>query len=109
MVEGGGGGKCDDLQHATPMAVLLLCSSKQQPSKAASWVADCHGHHTHQHQPCACAAPPCTTQQQELLQQEPNVTHVKAPVVVVGDTHGQFHDLLEIFKIAGARSGRQTG
>jgi hypothetical protein len=39
---------------------------------------------------------------QELLQQEPNVTHVKAPVVVVGDTHGQFHDLLEIFKIAGA-------
>lgn len=38
---------------------------------------------------------------QELLQQEANVTHVKAPVVVVGDTHGQFHDLLEIFKIAG--------
>lgn len=30
------------------------------------------------------------------------MTHVKAPVVVVGDTHGQFHDLLEIFKIAGA-------
>jgi serine/threonine-protein phosphatase 2A catalytic subunit len=38
---------------------------------------------------------------QELLQREPNVTHVKAPVVVVGDTHGQFHDLMEIFKIAG--------
>jgi hypothetical protein len=33
------------------------------------------------------------------------VTHVRAPVVVVGDTHGQFHDLLEIFKIAGARAG----
>jgi hypothetical protein len=29
------------------------------------------------------------------------VTHVSAPVVVVGDTHGQFHDLIEIFKIAG--------
>ncbi len=37
----------------------------------------------------------------ELLQQEANVTHVHAPVVVVGDTHGQFHDLMEIFKIAG--------
>jgi serine/threonine-protein phosphatase 2A catalytic subunit len=37
----------------------------------------------------------------ELLQQEQNVTHVRAPVVVVGDTHGQFHDLMEIFKIAG--------
>lgn len=29
------------------------------------------------------------------------MTHVRAPVVVVGDTHGQFHDLMEIFKIAG--------
>ena len=38
---------------------------------------------------------------QELLQHEKNVTHVSAPVVVVGDTHGQFHDLMEIFKIAG--------
>lgn len=26
---------------------------------------------------------------------------MRAPVVVVGDTHGQFHDLAEIFKIAG--------
>jgi len=41
---------------------------------------------------------------QELLQRESNVTHVKATVVVVGDTHGQFHDLLEIFKIAGRES-----
>ncbi len=37
----------------------------------------------------------------ELLQLEANVSHVHAPVVVVGDTHGQFHDLLEIFKISG--------
>ena len=37
----------------------------------------------------------------ELLQLESNVTHVHAPVVVVGDTHGQFHDLMEIFKING--------
>jgi hypothetical protein len=39
---------------------------------------------------------------QELLARESNVTHVRAPVVVVGDTHGQFHDLMEIFKIAGS-------
>lgn len=38
----------------------------------------------------------------ELLQLEANVSHVHAPVVVVGDTHGQFHDLMEIFKINGA-------
>jgi serine/threonine-protein phosphatase 2A catalytic subunit len=37
----------------------------------------------------------------ELLQLEANVSHVNAPVVVVGDTHGQFHDLMEIFKISG--------
>lgn len=38
------------------------------------------------------------------------MTHVKAPVVVVGDTHGQFHDLLEIFKIAGgSRHRREQG
>lgn len=41
------------------------------------------------------------TKCKELLQQETNVTHVHAPVVVVGDTHGQFHDLMEIFKITG--------
>jgi serine/threonine-protein phosphatase 2A catalytic subunit len=37
----------------------------------------------------------------DLLSREPNVAHVRAPVVIVGDTHGQFHDLVEIFRIAG--------
>lgn len=32
---------------------------------------------------------------------ESNVVHVQAPVTVVGDIHGQFFDLLEIFKISG--------
>jgi serine/threonine-protein phosphatase PPG1 len=37
----------------------------------------------------------------ELLIDESNVVQVKAPCVVVGDVHGQFFDVLEIFKIAG--------
>ena len=37
----------------------------------------------------------------EVLQEEPNVVRVRAPVTVVGDIHGQFHDMLEVFEIAG--------
>ena len=37
----------------------------------------------------------------ELLREEPNVVPVRAPVTLVGDVHGQFHDLLELFKIGG--------
>lgn len=37
----------------------------------------------------------------ELLMQESNVVHIQAPVTVVGDIHGQFFDLIEIFKIGG--------
>ncbi|MCJ1312258.1 putative serine/threonine protein phosphatase [Agyrium rufum] len=37
----------------------------------------------------------------ELLMRESNVVHVLAPVTVVGDIHGQFYDLIEIFRIGG--------
>lgn len=37
----------------------------------------------------------------ELLLNESNVIHIQGPVTVVGDIHGQFYDLLEIFKIGG--------
>jgi len=37
----------------------------------------------------------------EILSYEPNCAPVKAPVTVVGDIHGQYFDLLELFKIAG--------
>lgn len=37
----------------------------------------------------------------ELLMRESNVVHVAAPVTVVGDIHGQFFDLIEIFRIGG--------
>ncbi|ROT83045.1 hypothetical protein C7M84_023781 [Penaeus vannamei] len=37
----------------------------------------------------------------EVLAKESNVQEVKSPVTVCGDVHGQFHDLMELFKIGG--------
>mmetsp|Transcript_5598 Transcript_5598/g.12430 ORF Transcript_5598/g.12430 Transcript_5598/m.12430 type:complete len:319 (+) Transcript_5598:100-1056(+) len=37
----------------------------------------------------------------EILAKEDNVKAVRAPVIVVGDVHGQFFDLLELFEIGG--------
>ena len=38
---------------------------------------------------------------QEVLSKESNVPVVRAPVTVCGDIHGQFHDLIELFRIGG--------
>lgn len=37
----------------------------------------------------------------EIFAQESNVVEVKSPVTVCGDVHGQFHDLMELFRIGG--------
>jgi hypothetical protein len=37
----------------------------------------------------------------EILSKESNVQDVKCPVTVCGDVHGQFHDLMELFRIGG--------
>ncbi|CAM9714716.1 unnamed protein product, partial [Choristocarpus tenellus] len=36
-----------------------------------------------------------------VLLEESNVQPVRCPVTVCGDVHGQFHDLMELFKIGG--------
>lgn len=40
-------------------------------------------------------------QAKEIVQKESNVQEVKCPVTVCGDVHGQFHDLMELFKMGG--------
>jgi len=37
----------------------------------------------------------------DILIKEPNLTRIDSPVTVCGDIHGQFYDLLELFKIGG--------
>lgn len=42
-----------------------------------------------------------TSMARELLLKESNVQPVAAPVTICGDVHGQWHDLMELFRIGG--------
>lgn len=37
----------------------------------------------------------------EVLMEEPNVVRVQSPVTIVGDIHGQFYDMMELFEVTG--------
>ena len=37
----------------------------------------------------------------EILVNETNVKEVNSPVTIVGDVHGQFFDLIELFRVGG--------
>ena len=43
----------------------------------------------------------------DLLKQEQNLIRVEAPIVIVGDIHGQFYDLLKMFEVAGGMPPKQ--
>lgn len=56
---------------------------------------------------CADCPPPrahiavLAAQATEILMEEGNVVGVPIPVTIVGDIHGQLHDLIELFNISG--------
>lgn len=37
----------------------------------------------------------------QILSFEPNVKRIESPVTICGDIHGQFFDLVELFKVGG--------
>lgn len=41
------------------------------------------------------------TKVKEIFAQEPNICQLNSPITLVGDVHGQFYDVLELFRVGG--------
>ena len=41
------------------------------------------------------------TKVKDILAKEPNVVQLHSPITLVGDVHGQFYDVLELFRVGG--------
>lgn len=71
------------LVHFWHVSVVgIICFSNPEPGRFIYWIL-------------------FSNQAKEILTKESNVQEVRCPVTVCGDVHGQFHDLMELFKIGG--------
>ncbi|CAD7948848.1 unnamed protein product [Amoebophrya sp. A25] len=76
-------------------------SSSTQPSlnDLDGWIA--HLKDKNQHLPESAVEALCA-HAKDVLHQEPNCATIRCPVTVAGDVHGQYHDLLEMFRMGGS-------
>ena len=89
---------CEKVRHALSIERSFLsgcccwcCRSLPCSTKIARWAY---------RRPGVCL-PRTLSQAREVLNEESNVLTVASPIIICGDIHAQFHDLMEVFRIGG--------